>query len=250
MFMIFKNARLFKLIVFCSFFLLTVFFLPPLFTNISVLTKAYPVVTQQGKEVDVIFQNKRPGNWVSLGDVSKVALAAIVMSEDSNFWHHNGYDFEQIKKAMKINWKRKKYLRGASTITQQVAKNLFLYKKKSLERKIKELFLAVRLEKNLQKSKILEIYMNIAEWGTGIYGIKNASQFYFNKPPSELTAKEGAFLAMLLPSPKRYSRTFQAKGLTSYAARRIEDILEKLYMTNHLSQEDFDRELREPLGVN
>ena len=92
--------------------------------------------------------------------------------------------------------------------------------------------------------------MNIAEWGPGIYGIKNASQFYFNKPPSELTAKEGAFLAMLLPSPKRYSRTFQAKGLTAYAARRIEDILEKLYTTHHLSQEDFDRELREPLGVN
>ncbi len=248
--MFLKKIKPLRLIAVFFLVLVGIVFLPLLFINVSALTKSYPVVMLHGSEVDVKFQTQRPLNWTSLSEISTVAQAAITMSEDSNFWHHNGYDTEQIKKSMKANWKAKKYIRGASTITQQVAKNLFLYRKKSLERKIKELLLAVQLERKLAKSKILEIYINIAEWGPGIYGIKNAAHYYFSKSPVELTAKEGAFLAMLLPSPKRYSRTFKAKGLTAYAARRIEDILEKLYITHYLSQEDFTRELHEPLGVN
>ena len=245
--MFLKKIKPLKLIVFSLFILVSIFFAPLLFINVSALTKNYPVVVLQGHDVDVKFQAERPWNWVSLPEMSRVALAAIIISEDSNFWHHHGYDTEQMRKALRANWKAKKYVRGASTITQQVAKNLFLYRKKSLERKMKELLVAFQLERKLSKSRILEIYINIAEWGPGIYGIKNAAQFYFNKSPVALTAKEGAFLAMLLPSPKRYSRAFQMKGLTSYAARRIEDILEKLYTTHHLSQEDFARELEKPL---
>ena len=109
----------------------------------------------------------RPSGWVSLGEVSKVAVGAILVSEDWAFYQHKGYDPQQIKSAMKEDWEEGRFARGASTITQQVVRNVFLDKDKNLWRKLKELVLAVRIEEEVGKRRILETYLNIAEWGEG-----------------------------------------------------------------------------------
>jgi monofunctional biosynthetic peptidoglycan transglycosylase len=176
--------------------------------------------------------------WSTLSEISRQAIGAVVVSEDWAFYEHKGYDANQIKEAMKSNLDRGRYARGASTITQQVVRNVFLDQDKNLWRKIKELILAVHLEQTVGKNKILETYLNIAEWGQGIYGIRAASQHYFHKMPSDLTAKEGAFLAMLLPSPRRYSQSFRSHQLSDYARTTINSILDKMAQAKYITDEE------------
>jgi monofunctional biosynthetic peptidoglycan transglycosylase len=200
------------------------------------------------RETSITFEKNRPPQWVLISEVSKKAVGAIVVSEDWAFYSHKGYDPNQMKEAMNHDLAKGKFARGASTITQQVAKNVFLDSDKTMIRKLKELYLAVKLEETLKKPKILEIYLNIAEFGEGLYGIGNAARFYFGKPASELTAKEGAFLAMLLPSPKRYSVSFRQKHLTAYARKTIFTILGKMVQARYLTEEEKDAERAQPLS--
>lgn len=218
--------------------------------DVKILKTQYPTVHYQGpkQEADIKFRKTKPDEWTDLKNVSKTAVGAIIVSEDWAFYSHKGYDPNQIREAIRKDMEEGKFARGASTITQQVARNVFLNQKKTLLRKARELVLAVKMEEVLTKSKILEIYLNIAEWGDGIYGISKASFFYFNKPPSELTAKEGAFLAMLLPSPKRYNKSFKVKHLTEYGRKTINSILNKMTQANYLTDEERDRELEAPLS--
>jgi monofunctional biosynthetic peptidoglycan transglycosylase len=185
---------------------------------------------------------------VSLGEISKEAVEAIVVSEDWAFYQHKGYDPNQIREAIKEKVEEGRALRGASTITQQVARNVFLTQERSTLRKVRELVLAVRMEEVLGKRRILEVYLNIAELGEGLYGVGAAAEFYFHKPASELTAKEGAFLAMLLPSPKRYSQSFRQKHLTEYAQDTVESILNKMEAAHYLTEEQKQEELARPLS--
>lgn len=209
--------------------------------------RAIPSPTPLGAQI-VTWEKQRPASWIGVGEVSKVAVGAIVVSEDWAFYQHKGYDPNQIKEAVNHDLAKGKFARGASTITQQVAKNVFLDSEKSMLRKAKELMLAVKLEEKFKKPKILEVYLNIAEFGEDLYGIGPASRFYFNKSPSELTAKEGAFLAMLLPSPKRYSQSFRAKHLTDYASKTISDILGKMVQAQYLTDEQQSSEIARPLS--
>ena len=193
--------------------------------------------------------SSRPSQgWVSLSHISKQTVGAIVVSEDWDFFSHHGFDIHEIKKAFKTNLKRKKFAFGASTITQQVARNLFLSKKKTLPRKLKEIFIAVLLEKIVGKEKILETYFNIVEWGDGIYGISRASHYYFEKEASALSPQEGAFLAMLLPNPRGYSRAIEKRGLTFFAQNRIHSILEKMIKARYLSEDEYVKALSSPLN--
>ncbi len=200
------------------------------------------------RETTISFEKSRPAQWVSISEVSKKAVGAIVVSEDWAFYQHRGYDPNQIKEAVNHDLTTGKFARGASTITQQVAKNVFLDADKTMTRKLKELFLAVKLEEAFKKPKILEIYLNIAEFGEGLYGIGPAAHFYFGKSASELTAKEGAFLAMLLPSPKRYSVSFRQKQLTHYALKTIYSILGKMVQARYLTEEEKIAERAQPLS--
>lgn len=222
------------------------------FPKVSVLRTNYPLMIYQGAKDSskIVFSRKRPDSWIAVSSVSKIALVAIVMSEDSAFYQHKGIDPKQIKEAFETNIRKKRFVRGASTITQQVVRNLFLDRDKNLWRKVKEMVIALRLERALSKPKILEIYMNIAEWGPGIYGIRAASKYYFGKNPSELTAKEGAFLAMLLPNPKKNAQSYRQRWLTDYASHRINSILEKMAQAQYLSQEEYDRERSSRLLFN
>jgi monofunctional biosynthetic peptidoglycan transglycosylase len=220
-----------------------------LLPDVKVLKSKYPVITIHSEDQDpeIKLVSKRPLHWMGLKDVSRSAVGAIVVSEDWAFYQHSGFDWNQIWESIEKNWNKKRYARGASTITQQVVRNIFLDSDKNLWRKLKELYLAVRLEQNFNKQKILELYLNIAEWGEGIYGIYAASWHYFNKEPRDLTAKEGAFLALLLPSPKRYSVSYRNQALTQYAKTTLESILTKMVQAGFLDENEKDRQIQQPL---
>src|SRR5210317_341318 len=149
---------------------------------------------------DFFIQSKRPQKWVSLKNIPKEARDAIVLSEDWNYYRHSGVDWGQLYQAIKENVTGQR-LRGASTITQQVIKNLFFDLEKIYFRKAHEIVLSLIADKVLTKEKVLEIYFNIIHLGKNIYGIGSGAYFYFEKKVFQLGAKEGAFLAMLLPSP-------------------------------------------------
>jgi monofunctional biosynthetic peptidoglycan transglycosylase len=143
--------------------------------------------------------------WAPFSKISPYLIKAVLIAEDDKFWEHEGFDYEAIQKAVEKDLKAKKFKSGGSTITQQLARNLFLSPEKSLIRKISEAVITWRMEKVLSKKRILELYLNVAEWGEGIFGAEAASQHYFGKSSSELTPQEAARLAAILPNPRRYS---------------------------------------------
>lgn len=187
------------------------------------------------------IQKKKPKNWVHLKEISKFTKWAIILSEDWSFYQHHGVDFEQIRLALSDFLTTGK-LRGASTIAQQVVKNVFLTSERTLLRKFKELILTFKLERNLSKNNILEIYLNIIELGPDVYGIHQASWYYFKRAPSSLGPLESSFLAMLLPSPRRYSVSFRKKRRTPFARKRINSILHKMKIAGVISEKEFLRE--------
>jgi monofunctional biosynthetic peptidoglycan transglycosylase len=145
---------------------------------------------------------RRQQRWVPYARISPQLVRAVLVTEDSAFWQHDGLDYQQIKESMEVNLERGEFARGASTITQQLAKNLYLSPSKNPVRKIRELMIARRLEHELPKRRILEIYLNVIEWGDGIYGAEAASRTYFRKPASSLTASESALLAAAIANPR------------------------------------------------
>ena len=144
-------------------------------------------------------------SWAPFFKISPFLIKAVLIAEDDKFWTHEGFDYEAIQKAIEKDLKAKKLKSGGSTITQQFARNLFLTPEKSLIRKISEAVITWRMEKVLSKKRILELYLNVAEWGEGIFGAEAASRHYFGKSSSELTPEEASRLAAILPNPRRYS---------------------------------------------
>jgi len=176
-----------------------------------------------GKQRDWIVGVRNP-SWVSVSRVSPHVIDAVVTAEDDAFFQHDGFDFAELKNSIKADLKKKRFARGASTITMQVARNLYLTKEKTLSRKLKETYLTYRLEKTLAKNRILELYLNVAEWGPGIYGIGQASEYYFGKGPSELNLNEAALLAVILPNPSYfnpYTRMAKVEKRQNYLLMRM-----------------------------
>lgn len=143
-------------------------------------------------------------DYVDYSEMSPNAKLAVISSEDQLFPDHSGFDWKSIKKAMKYNEKKPGRVRGASTISQQVAKNVFLWQGRSWVRKGLETYFTFMIETFWSKERILEMYLNVAETGDGIFGIEAAAQAYFNKPAKNLSRQEAAMIAACLPSPKRY----------------------------------------------
>lgn len=179
-------------------------------------------------------------NYAPLNQISRNMQKAVVLTEDSRFYEHKGFDWESIEKSAKENLAKGKIKRGGSTITQQLAKNLYLSKDKSMTRKFAEAFITLQIEKHLTKKEILEKYLNVIEFGKDIYGIKAASRVYFDKHPSQLDVIESAFLAMLLPNPVKYSRSFKNKQLTPFAYRRVKTIIENLYQYHRIEEFEYE----------
>ncbi|OYZ18263.1 MAG: monofunctional biosynthetic peptidoglycan transglycosylase [Bdellovibrio sp. 28-41-41] len=178
-------------------------------------------------------------NYVPLNQISKVMQKTVILTEDSLFYTHKGFDWESIEKSAKENLDGGKYKRGGSTITQQLAKNLYLTRDKTLIRKLTEAFITLQIEKHLTKNEILEKYLNVVEFGKDLYGVKTAAWHYFKKTPAQLDVVESAFLAMLLPSPKKYARSFYAKQLTPFAFKRIRRIVSDMYQYNRITDEQY-----------
>lgn len=145
---------------------------------------------------------KRVQRWVPYSRISPQLVRAVLVTEDAAFWRHAGVDYQQIKESMEVNLERGEFARGASTITQQLAKNLYLSPSKNPVRKLRELMIARRLEHELPKQRILELYLNVIEWGDGIYGAEAAARTYFRKPASRLDASESALLAAAIANPR------------------------------------------------
>jgi monofunctional glycosyltransferase len=145
-------------------------------------------------------------DWVPIKEISPSLQLAVVASEDNRFLEHHGFDFVSIEKAKDYNEKKKgKKVRGASTISQQTAKNVFLWPQRSWIRKGLEAYFTVLIELIWSKKRIMEVYLNVIETGKGIYGAEKASQTYFNKPASRLTASEAALLSAILPNPLKWN---------------------------------------------
>lgn len=191
--------------------------------------------------------------WVSLKTMNKFFTYAIITAEDGRFYDHVGLDPVEIINSVKANMKAGSYKRGASTITQQVVRICFLRRDKTLWRKMRETVGALVLELILDKDEILEWYVNLVEFGPGVYGIKAASYNYFGTHPTYLTLTEGIQLAMVLPSPSIWSRSLRQKRLTSFGRSRYLQILRGMRGAGYVSEGQFSQALRtgdfgRPLG--
>lgn len=199
------------------------------------------------KNRQIVWKKNRPTNWVRFNQLQRHTVGAFVVSEDWAFFQHRGFDVKQIYHAVREAIVEGRRLRGASTITQQVAKNVYLSHDRSFLRKGKEFFYTLLLEFHFSKQKIFEVYINVAQMGRGIFGIERAASRYFSIPARSLSAKESAFLAMLLPNPKKYSHSYRQKKLTSFARKSIESILHKMKQAHYIDEGTVSQSVRESL---
>lgn len=184
-------------------------------------------------------------NYVPLSQISPYVVHAIIVSEDGSFYAHEGFDWHEMQESLEQNLKTGHIRRGGSTLTQQLAKNVFLDKNKSYWRKLKEAYLAHGIEKHYAKNFILEKYLNVVEFGDGIYGVRPAALHYFQKTPLELNPLEAAYLAFLLPNPKGYSKNFRNGKLTPYMRKTVSTILHRMNAYGKLSNEAYATALAE-----
>lgn len=164
----------------------------------ATLSKHFPLTTPYMQRNVGLLDYK----WVPLQEISPALQVAVVMAEDPRFFHHPGIDWTLMRFSLKRNLRDFEVVRGASTITMQLAKNLYLGPGRSLRSKLTQLMMAPILESVLSKNRILELYLNVAEFGPNLFGVEAASHFYFQKPAREIDPKEAAYLASLLPNPR------------------------------------------------
>ena len=189
-------------------------------------------------------EGPKSGKWTSLNFIPEHMIYAVMTTEDAGFMNHKGYSIQAIENSISLNIKEKKFVRGASTITMQLAKNIWLTREKNLDRKMKEMILSLYLEQNWSKNRIIEYYLNLAEFSGGIYGISEGSKNYFNINQSELTISQSVFLALCLPSPK--SNHFDGEGKVSNSRLMlIRRVIKMMKEKNLISEEEYARSMRE-----
>ena len=189
-------------------------------------------------------------DFIALGDVPPLFVRTLLLAEDTSFYGHRGIDLRELPGALLTNWSRGGAARGASTITQQLAKNLFLSRDKQVGRKLQELAITFLLESALGKERILEIYLNIIEWGPDLHGLRPAARRYFGREPAELTPAEMAFLVSIIPGPIKYQHSF-ARGTPGPGLRSLIDgLLAKLRSVDAISEEEYWQALGETLIVS
>ncbi len=188
-------------------------------------------------------------DFIALRDVPPLFVRTLLLSEDTGFYGHRGIDLRELPTALLTNWSRGGAARGASTISQQLAKNLFLSRDKQLGRKLQELAITFLLESALGKDRILEIYLNIIEWGPDLRGLRPAARRYFGREPRELTPAEMAFLVTIIPGPIKYQSSF-AHGTPGPGLRSLIDgLLAKLRLVHAIGEEEYLQALGEPIAV-
>ena len=203
-----------RLFIFLFFFHLLYILLLKWINPPITITQLASFITGQGLKRD----------YVSRSEMSPYAKLAVMSSEDQLFPDHSGFDWKSIDKAMEYNKRKPNRIKGASTISQQVAKNVFLWQGRSWFRKGLEVYFTFMIELIWGKKRILEMYLNVSEMGPGVFGIEAASQYYFKKPAGNLTRQEAAMIASSLPNPKKYT----VKPLTRYVAIRYPWVLRQM----------------------
>ena len=176
--------------------------------------------------------------WVPIENVSRHLIHAIIVSEDSKFYGHSGFDFSAIKMAYKENKKKGRFARGGSTISQQVVKMAFLSREKTYVRKAREALGTVLMELFVPKRKILEWYINLVEFGGGVYGVKKAGIYYFKTRPDLLTTEQAIHLALVIPSPNKWSSGLKSKKLTPFGHRRFSRIAHNLRRSGFIGDQE------------
>ena len=208
-------------------------------------TFEYTFTNSDGLKRTIVVGERNP-NFTPMALIPDHLVWAVVVSEDAGFFVHKGVDFQELDAAVKDNIKTHR-MRGGSTITQQLAKNLFLNRDKTLLRKFREVLLAIELDAALSKERLLEIYFNIIEWAPGIFGISQASYYYFGKEPFQLTPLESAFLASVIPGPSKYHYIFLSKNVSENWYKSLYRILSIMNETGHLSTDDYFDSLQQTL---
>jgi len=166
-------------------------------------------------------------NFVPISDLPRFVSRAVTTSEDAGFWFHPGFDFDEMKESL-IDAAEGSRVRGASTLTQQLAKNLFLSRERTFARKVREALFTVALEASLPKARLMEIYLNIIEWGPNIYGLGEASRHYFGVNPRNLTVQQAAFLATIIPNPVKYHCMYEKGRLSPAWQHKVRTLIRKL----------------------
>jgi hypothetical protein len=186
-------------------------------------------------------------DFVPIAELPVHVVRAVTASEDGGFFGHSGFDFEELRNALAQGAEAGRVVRGGSTITQQLAKNLFLSREKTFARKVREAAATVALEATIPKARLLEIYLNIAEWGPGLWGIGPAARHWFGKDARALTPKEAAFLATVIPNPVRYHFMWARGALTDGWEQRVRELLFKMTEQRALSEDGLVAALDQPL---
>ena len=239
-----KKIILWSVLALLVFFVMDVgryFFYP----NIAALSKNRPGKTAFMEYRENMWKKKGikkkiSTSWAPLSQISPYAMKAVIIAEDDKFWDHEGFDFEAMQKALEKDIKKKKFKAGGSTISQQLAKNLYLTPDKNPIRKIKEAILTWRIERQLSKRRIMELYLNVAEWGDGMFGIGAAARKYYGKSAVGLGPREAAELAAALPNPRR----FRPDGSSQYASNRADRIYQ-IMVRRGIVIEEYDEVLEE-----
>ena len=198
----------------------------PARSDVRALARANPSVTSVMRQREAEARRagrrtRRVQAWVPISGVSRHLIHAVIASEDQKFFGHDGVDWEAIKDSVEADRKGGRFVRGGSTITQQLAKNLFFTTEKSLTRKLRELIVARWLEQDLAKKRILELYLNVIEWGDGIYGCQAAARRYYGKGVSDLEPAEAAGLAGMIPNPRRINPDVDGKRFARAQRRAL-----------------------------
>lgn len=201
-------------------------------------------ITYYDKYGNDLFQEREKNDYVELNNISDYVKNSIVSIEDKNFYNHKGFDYLRIAKAMIVNLKSKKLKEGASTISQQYIKNLYLTFDKTWERKIQEALLTLELETHYSKNEILEGYLNTIDFGAGNYGIKEASKYYFNKEPKDLSLAEASIIVGIPKNPSYYN------PVTNYenAKKRQKNVLISMVKNKYISKDEMNEAINEPLN--
>jgi hypothetical protein len=184
--------------------------------------------------------------WVPLSEINPAIETGLIVCEDSRFFKHNGFDNKAIRDSILSNLKKGHFVRGASTLSMQLAKNLYLGREKTLSRKLQEAAFTLLLEERLSKEDILELYLNVVEFGPGVYGIRNGAQYYFNSHPGELSLAQAMFLASILPNPK--AKRFAEDGtLKPRWAKHLKYLMRVAHKIKRISDEELEAGTNEEL---
>ncbi|MBN2754634.1 MAG: transglycosylase domain-containing protein [Candidatus Goldbacteria bacterium] len=224
------------IIVQCAFAYIIGFFtvMNAILPDISKIKTRVTIKVYNGKTFTNRAVSPYSKNFVRSVELPKYVTGAIIAAEDGSFFRHKGINIDETLRAARYDLLHLKLKYGGSTITQQLVKNAYLTKEKTIKRKLIEAITAVRVENKLTKRQILDYYINIAEFGKGIYGIRQASKVYFDKYPHELTPKEAAILAVVIPQPKARGKELLTKQKEEFQKRRVARIIARMKLRGYI----------------